>query len=522
MQTSSLTLRPYQHEALDAVERAHARGVRRQLVAMPTGTGKTVVFSDLIRRRPGRALVLAHRDELIRQAADKYRLIDPTADVGIVKAEYDEHEAQAVIASIQTLARPNRLARIAPDFTTVVVDEAHHATADSYGRVLEHVRAFEADGPLVLGVTATPNRADGDALGDVFDEITYEAPLLGMIEAGYLADLRAIQIHVDADLDSVHVRRGDLVADELDDVLRRANAPGQVAAAYKEHAADRRGLVFTPSVRLAHETAAALNEVGIEAAAIDGTTDPDNRRAVLARLRTGWVQAVVNCNVLTEGFDEPSIECIVVARPTKSQGLYVQMVGRGTRRHPGKDDCLVLDLVGATTRHDLQTAATLFAFEPADLAEMPLTAAVARRRRLAAMPTVDGPLVARPVELFKQRALHWVSTSPMRHALSVGDGVLLLQTEDLVRWRVEYVERHRSREVLASDLTLAYAQGLAEDKARELGAGPLVNRQARWRRDPVTPGQVEALRRWRIPVKANLSKGEASDLLTKVIARAAS
>ena len=279
---------------------------------------------------------------------------------------------------------------------------------------------------------------------------------------------------------------------------------------------------ITPSVRLAHETARALNDVGIAVAAIDGETDSDVRRETLARLSIGTVQVVVNCNILTEGFDKPSVDCIVVARPTRSQSLYIQMIGRGTRPHPRKSDCLILDLVGATTRHDLQTTARLFGLESGDLADGTVTEAVAQHRARTEAVPVDGPLVARPVTLFSRRALNWISESATRHALPVGDGVLILRSSDAQTWKVIHARRDRRREILADGLSLSYAQGVAEDKARELGAGGLVKRQARWRRDPATAGQLEALRRWRIPIKANLSKGEATDLLTQAIARVAS
>ena len=237
-----LRLRPYQREAVDAIDRALARGLNRQLISLTTGTGKTLVFSETIRRRPGRGLIIAHREELIRQAVDKYRLCDPTANIGIVRADQDDHQADVVVASIQTLTRPNRLARLTPDFTTLVVDEGHHAVADSYVRVLGDFRAFESDGPLMLGVTATPERADGTGLAGIYQAITYEKTLLEMIEDGYLVDLSAIQIQVQADFNDVHIHRGDLAVNELSDVLTQANAPGQVARAYREHAADRRGL----------------------------------------------------------------------------------------------------------------------------------------------------------------------------------------------------------------------------------------------------------------------------------------
>ena len=522
MPTQMITLRDYQRGAITAIEQAEARGVRRPLVALPTGTGKTIVFAELIRQRRGRALVLAHRDELIGQAVAKIRLVHPEADLGVVKAGRDETGAQVVVASVQTLSRPHRLSRLTPDFHTTVIDEAHHATADSYRRILEHVGSFRDDGPLTLGVTATPERADGAPLGDIWQEIVYRCDLLPMIQAGYLSDLRAIQVHLEADLDQVHTRAGDLKADELDNALRQANAPEHAVTAYHEHAAGRTALIFTPTVQSAHEMAAAFCAAGVTAEWLSGETDPEERRALLRRFHEGDTRVVANCAVLTEGFDEPSIDCIIVARPTKSRPLYVQMLGRGTRRYPGKRDCLILDLVGSTTRHDLQTTADLFGLPAADLETQPLTAVVENQR--AATPTAtapDGQLVATAVDLFQRRPLHWISSAPTRHVLSIGDGVLLLRSDGLQTWCLEHIPRDSPRRMLADGLSLEYGQGVAEDEARRLGASRLVARGAAWRQHPATPGQLHALRQWRMPIPANVTKGIASDLITAAAARVA-
>ena len=229
--TLRLTPRPYQCEAVAAIVAAAHRGVRRPLLALPTGTGKTIVFALLVQQRGGRTLVLAHRDELIQQAVDKLRLVDPTMEIGVVKAERDEHEAPTVVASVQTLSRKPRLARLLPDFQTIVVDEAHHAPAATYQRILAHCHTWDPDGPLVVGVTATPERGDRRSLGQVFQRIVYQKDLLEMMQAGYLADLRAMQVLLQADFDALHIRRGDFVEAELETMLLAANAPAQAECA---------------------------------------------------------------------------------------------------------------------------------------------------------------------------------------------------------------------------------------------------------------------------------------------------
>ena len=171
--TFRLTPRPYQYEAVAALLAATARGVQRPLLVLPTGTGKTIVFALLVQRRRGRSLILAHRDELIQQAVDKLHLVDPTLPLGVVQAARDEHTAPTVVASVQTLSRRTRLTRLVPDFQTIVIDEAHHAPAPTYRRILEYCRAWRADGPLVVGVTATPERGDHHSLRQVFDRIRH-------------------------------------------------------------------------------------------------------------------------------------------------------------------------------------------------------------------------------------------------------------------------------------------------------------------------------------------------------------
>jgi superfamily II DNA or RNA helicase len=515
--STSLALRDYQLAALDAVDDAATRGLRRQLLVLPTGSGKTIVFAELIRRRGGRALVLVHRDELARQAEAKIRFVMGDAPIGIVKAARNETQGPIVIASVQTVCRPSRLAQLGA-FDLVIVDEAHHAIADSYRTILEALGAFVDDGPLIVGVTATADRADGRGLADIFEEVVFEVGLLEMIEQGYLANLRALQIRLAADFERLHTRAGDFIDREAEDLLLAADAPLHAVRAYQQHAPGRKALVFTSGVALAHAMTAAFTDAGIAAAAIDGTMPLEDRRRVLAAFQRGNLQVVSNCAVLTEGFDEPSIDAIIIARPTKSRPLYQQMIGRGTRPWPGKGDCLVLDLVGATTRHDLVTAATLFGVEPAALEEDSVLEAVLHQRERDAVTDEQAQLVAHTVDLFRQRRLHWIHGAGETFILGCGPGQILLRPEDGT-WNATYRDRDQTI-VIAERLPLDYAQGAAEDYVRRTGAQALVDPRAAWRTRPASERQLQALRRFRLPSTPGLTAGEASDQLARAIALA--
>jgi superfamily II DNA or RNA helicase len=536
----ALPLRPYQREALEAIGKAEQRGISRPLVALPTGSGKTVLFGHLLNGRDGRGLVLAHRDELIGQAVGKLRQIAPGLEVGVVKAERDETGADVVVASIQTLARPSRLARLEPNFRTIVVDECHHASAATYVAVLRELGAFTEGGPLTVGVTATPERSDKAKLGAVWQEIVYQRSMLEMIAVGYLVDLRAIQVGTDADLGRLHVVHGDLQDAEIADELIASGAIPQVAGAYLKHARDRKGIAFTPTVRVAYLLAQELAARGIAAEALDGTTPTDERRAILGRLHTGSTQVVVNCGVLLEGFDEPSVDCILIGRPTKSRPMFQQMIGRGTRPHPGKEDCLILDLAGVAGRHDLANVAELAQIDPAELEGRTITEALASRQareRDEDEPESEQedhglrlPTVTAVVPLFRSQ-MHWLKVA-REYVLSIGSytdrggqdwgqGHIHLVPTLGDTWRVEGRRRNRPTKVLAEGLSLEYAQGLGEDIARRFG-GTVARADAPWRSKPAKPAQLEALRRWHvnIPDGAELTRGQAADLLTQAAAKA--
>lgn len=344
-------LRPYQNEAIAGVEHELAAH-RSTLLVLPTGCGKTVVFAELARRevaKGGRVLVLAHRTELLDQAAKKL------LDVGVY-ASVDQgdrkgsHFSSVIVGSVQTL-RGVRLERYpVAFFTLIIVDEAHHAAAQSYHSILARFESAK-----VLGVTATPDRGDGRALGKVFVSVAYTYEMRRAIAEGFLAPLQAKRILVEEmDLDGVRTHHGDFDQSELSALLTDEKNLVSVVKPLLEQAGDRKTLVFGVDVAHARALAEVINasKPG-KAIALDGTAKPEERKAVLAMFRRGAFQYLCNCALFTEGFDEPDIACVALARPTQSRALYTQMLGRGTRLAPGKRDCLVLDFVGNSGRHRL-------------------------------------------------------------------------------------------------------------------------------------------------------------------------
>ncbi len=342
------SLRPYQEEAIAAVLRARRAGERRLVVCLPTGAGKTVIFAELARlaRRP--VLVLAHRKELVEQAKSKLAtaLGDP-AVVGVEQAgESAALSARVVVASLRSLHEQRMLRLISQRrFGLIVYDECHHATAEDNQRVLRTLGAFDAnwDGTL-LGFTATTLRADGVGLDQVFQRIVYRRSLSELIGQGYLVPLRGFRIATAADLVRVSAS-SDFNVQELSEAVDIESRNALVARSIQELARDRRCIAFCVTVKHARRLARALNAIGVPTGIVHGTLKADERAATLAAFRSGRLAAITNVGVLTEGFDDPGVSCIAMARPTRSEGLYAQCVGRGTRLAPGKKDCLVLDFV---------------------------------------------------------------------------------------------------------------------------------------------------------------------------------
>lgn len=356
-------LRPYQRAAIDAVIAARRDGIRRMVVCLPTGAGKTVIFSHLARLATRQVLVLAHREELLAQAIDKLsRALEGTRVVGLERGiSRAPAEAKVLVASLRSL-HPDRIGQVlgGRDLGLVIYDECHHAPAEDNLRVLRTIGAFEPDWPgTLLGFTATTARGDGKGLDTVFERIVYSQTLPDLIDAGFLAPLRGYRIATQADLTRLSPGRADFSETQLEEAVDIQERNALVARSIQELARDRRTIAFCVTVNHARNLARTLNCIGVPAGIVHGDMRAADRARVLAEFREGRLHVLANVAVLTEGFDDPGVACVAMARPTRSEGLYAQCVGRGTRLADGKRDCLVLDFVDVSEL-SLCTLPTLF------------------------------------------------------------------------------------------------------------------------------------------------------------------
>jgi ATP-dependent helicase IRC3 len=542
-----VALRPYQHEAIASVLAARRAGERRLVVSLPTGAGKTVIFSELARLAKRPVLVIAHRRELVEQARDKIaRALGDQSVVAIEQGSSTAHEeAKVVVASVRSLAEA-RLARLmnARDFGLVVYDECHHAPAEDNLRVLRSLGVFDEGWTgTLLGFTATTVRADGLGLDEVFERIVYRKSLTEMVREGYLAPLRGCA--------SPRRRISRLCAPVGRLRGRGARRGGRHRRAQRARGAQHPGARARPAHRgllrdrgHAMNLARALNAVGVPTGIVHGAMKADRRAETLRDFREGRLATVTNVGVLTEGFDDPGVSCVAMARPTRSEGLYAQCVGRGTRLAPGKSDCLVLDFVDLSER-SLATLPTLVGLPPGidlegatlDEAERTLgkiwhddpgfeiepgeiTLGEIRNRAAAFDPLalgVDaevGYVSANAWESLGSRGLvlhvHWTKSG----ARSGRPTEVLVLDERSVRrggkrWRVSVDGVEMARFSRIEDAVTA-VDFEVDQRGRQAAASARVN--AGWRFEPV-PGEIEARLAELEPRRSAKTHGEALRLL---------
>lgn len=481
-----ISLRPYQRECVEVVNALEGGS---HLVHMATGLGKTVVFSSL--ERKGRVLVLSHRDELVRQPVKFYEA--QGCRVGIEKGEETSDGEEVVSATVQTLSRKKRLSRFRKgDFDMVITDEAHHALAPSYRRIVDALQPR-----IHLGFTATPRRGDDRGLKDVFDDIVFSRDLKWGVENGWLADIDCRRVYVDWDTSRLRKKNGDWAVSDLDAEVNRPTTNAQVARAYEEFA-EGSTLVFAASVTHAHELATMMEG----SAVVDGRMPMEERRAVLRAFEEGEVGCLINYGVFTEGTDLPMIRTVLLARPTQNPTLYAQMVGRGLRidESRGKKSVRLIDCVGATRDNRLCTAPTLFGLNESDFPEKAdrvldgsLLGLEARLKELEDTPH-GWVLRARKVNLLGE-AVAWITKFDGTKSITAKDfSVTKSAPDDLGRVRVVFSgENVTEREFDSSKEADAAVRGWLERNPLTRFARRIWDPEevSRWADLPATASQID-------------------------------
>jgi superfamily II DNA or RNA helicase len=537
---TAIKLRDYQREAIDAVFAAWAGGMQRPAIVLPTGAGKTVVFASLIKEfreqqaqplrarsfeRGNRVIVLAHRDELVDQAIAKIRAIAPDLNVGKVKAGDNDVYADVMVCSVQTLVSVHRRNSIRShqdvygSVGLIITDECHHAAAVSYKKIYD---AFPD--ALQLGVTATMARGDGVGLGSVWEDVVYRRSILNLISKGHLTDVRTVRVDLkELDMGAVGVSRGDWQAGDLGRALMESEADTAIARAYRDHAGDRQGIVFTPTVETAYAACKSLRESGIRSTVVDGETPVQVRREAYEQFRKGHTQVLVNCMVLTEGFDAPWAQVAVIARPTRNAALYTQMVGRVLRPWPDKTEALVLDLVGASANR----LRTLIDLEPGAVKELrdgeSLAEAVVREaeegNRTVPAGSVAFELKARDVDSFAASGIAWVRSPGGVMFINCGEHRVFLwpSKADTGTWDVGVVKAgERAQQTPYRSLSLGEAMAWGEAVSEDYAAFS-VAKTARWRTGKPSDAQLGYAATLGVAGAEDMTRGELSTAIDRIV-----
>lgn len=520
-EASIINMRDYQVKAHDAVWAEYDAGVTRQLVSIATGGGKTYLASHVIRtaRARGfeRVLFLVHRDELVSQSIDSLEQISPNMSIGVVKAERNDLHADIIVASAQTLAQSRRLAELQDSMSgrlLFVSDECHHDMSPSRRRAIETLVP-----ELLVGLTATPNRGDKVGLDAIYQKIVFHLPMLELIAMGKLTRLRGLRIDTEEDLDSVHTVGNDLNQGELADSIDNDSRNDLIVASYVKHASDRRKTVaFCVTVAHAEHLRDRFRAAGIVAEMVEGETPTEDRRRILGDFKAGRIPVLVNVMVLSEGYDEPGIDCILWTRPTKSQALYVQCIGRGARVAPnqGKESCLVIDFVDSSSRHKLITLPSLAGEESESKAGVkgPGRGEFFDLLDFAQQNTKLRERAAVAVNLFAGSDYIWKTVGGF-HMAPAGKGLFLMlkpDGEEFIPCSMETAGAGHLEPLFDRALDMETAMSVAESR---MEASPLTLKNARWRTKPLPPSeaQITFAQRLRLVIPAGATRDQVSALI---------
>lgn len=513
----SIQLRDYQIECLETVTSAHKLGVNRQLITLPTGSGKTIIMSGIAKQFDKKTLILAHRQELIQQTIDKLRLFWKEVDVGVCMGDRKEIYNQIVVGSVQSCYRPQRLAKLKEQgFNVLMIDEAHHSVSDSYQTIINELGFNENNAEkLLIGVTATPDRA---GLGDIFDKITFSRSISTMIKAGYLSPVIGRKILTNLSLSSVKISNGDFQIDDLSELVNTPERNNFIVEKFKEYSSDRKTIAFCCDVQHCKDLSDAFKAQGINSCSVWGDMPTEERQKALSDLKTGKIQVATSCGILVEGYDEPAINCVIMARPTRSASLYTQCVGRGLRLFPAKENCLVLDF--SDKHHNLDSIMTLASTIP-EAIQIKEEREPVEREEIDMRPKIEVfENCDKVFDIIGSARFIWVDIGGNEWSLQDDEKREIIMIPEAGGYVATlYFPDGDSQNIVKEPLPLEYCSGVCEDFARRHLKVAFADQGKPWMSaDAVmTQGQTDFLQKNKVDCKG-MNRGQASIEIRKIIA----
>lgn len=510
---TTLKLRPYQQECLEIIKSKLSQGISRLLIHLPTAAGKTVIFAHLIQQLQKKTLILAHTCELLDQAKDKIKMVSPGIDIGIVNGNFKEFNRSIVISSIQSARQPETLTELKNQgFTLCIYDEAHRAAASTPRHILSQLAFHKGSENLLVGFSATPFRTDNKGLGEVFDEIAYKKTIKDLIDLGFLCQPKGIKVRTNLDLSTVESEDGDFLTASLASVMNTQEMNNLIVNSYIENATGRKAVCFAVNVLHAQNIAEIFKSKGISAEPIHGHMTIQERTSLLSRFQKGDISILTNCQILTEGWDCPDIDCVIVAKPTQSKGLYQQMCGRGLRLFPNKKDCLILDFGSAS--HSLCSIASLMGdteFQVEQHSEEKSNSFLKGlptnlNKKLRAAITEFDPIG----EIFT-----WIKDGSSYHLKGSGDYILKIDPTFGGMFHVILFDGQYTK-IIVKDISFEYAFSSAEEFAKKnRSLFTLSDLEANWRILPISTKQKNFFRchGYKAGIES-LTRGQASLIIS--------
>jgi superfamily II DNA or RNA helicase len=559
-----IKLRPYQVKGVKAVMDSYNSGVKKVGMVMGVGTGKTVTFSavidEMIKKTGKKALILAHREELLTQAGEDLALVNPKLTFAVEQGtNHADMDVDVIIASVPTIGRgaSDRILKFDPEeFSVIVTDEMHHFTNKTYTNIFEHFHSLKSvdddNKRLLLGVTATGFRSDDQKLEDIIDDIVFEYPMLTAIKQGYLANLRAYTVKTRIDISNVRKSGDDFNMTDLAKVVNRDNRNQIILDTYQDYCKDQQTLIFAVNVQHAINLYNVFKMAGIKAEYVVGTTPKDERKTIVADFKTGKINVLINVGVFTEGTNLPQIQNIIMAKPTRSLGLYIQMIGRATRLATGKTHAVIYDIVDNAGTQGIQTMSSILGvdgnldFQGKDLIE--IKDFVDKLRNLSpninwSKVDVNDPTkeikrldllagLCVPPELVVFTDFAWFKQTKGQYKINLGQDAskdisynMFLRENALGKYGLYFStfkksERKTTWMKYEKGLSLQEAVMMADKKINETFSDrfALITSNAPWRSAEPTESQLKILRKMKVnpDTISQLNKGQASFLLDKL------